>query len=389
MTCFKWFSRPADARPETSISLSFITDKLFQAPTPIQSQQSEQPEHPISPDRASNAYNVARMTAPRPWTPPLLLRIRFTTSIPDLDLDIPSPSQTTVAALKHLIRGRLAQPDSQRRLRFIHQGKILPDASALSAVLRPLPPPPPPSSASPSSTASAALGGAGPDDPKGKGKAKANDPAPPQRVYVNCSIGDSLTDAELAAEAEAALRVPSDRVGGGHGSSPSSGAPPRTPGQHGSNNHQSPQPRPTPRGFDRLLNAGFTAAEVNQLRLQFREIRAAQYTPDTMPSPDTMRSLEDSWIDTNAAGALPGGGTASAGAGGGEGGGGDDAFGVMSGILDVLIEGLIVGFFWPLGCLGWLSREENMLSGRWQDFIGFGVTLSIIIGVIRAFSGDR
>ncbi|KAK2028589.1 hypothetical protein LX32DRAFT_639906 [Colletotrichum zoysiae] len=61
----------------------------------------------------------------------------------------------------------------------------------------------------------------------------------------------------------------------------------------------------------------------------------------------------------------------------------------MSGILDVLIEGLIVGFFWPLGCLGWLSREENMLSGRWQDFIGFGVTLSIIIGVIRAFSGDR
>ncbi|KAK2060850.1 hypothetical protein LY76DRAFT_675115 [Colletotrichum caudatum] len=317
------------------------------------------------------------MTAPRPWTPPLLLRIRFTTSIPDLDLDIPSPSQTTVAALKHLIRGRLAQPDSQRRLRFIHQGKILPDASALSTVLRPLPPPPPPPSPSPSASR----------------KAKANDPAPPQRVYVNCSIGDSLTDAELAAEAEAAPRAPRDRVGGGHGSSPSPGAPPETPGRHGSSNHQPPQPRPTPRGFDRLLNAGFTAAEVNQLRLQFREIRATQYTPDTMPSPDTMRSLEDSWIDTNAAGSLPGGGTASAGAGGeggGEGGGGgDDAFGVMSGILDVLIEGLIVGFFWPLGCLGWLSREENMLSGRWQDFIGFGVTLSIIIGVIRAFSGDR
>ncbi|EFQ34837.1 hypothetical protein CGRA01v4_01638 [Colletotrichum graminicola] len=315
------------------------------------------------------------MTAPRPWTPPLLLRIRFTTSLPDLDLDIPSPSQTTVAALKHLIRGRLGQPDSQRRLRFIHQGKILPDASALSAVIRPLPPPP---SASQPSTLSTS--GAGPDDPKGKGKAKANDPAP-QRVYVNCSIGDSLTDAELAAEAEAALRAPSNRGG----STSSSGARLGAAGQHGSN-HQ-PQPsRPTPRGFDRLLNAGFTAAEVNQLRLQFREIRATQYTPDTMPSPDTMRSLEDAWIDTNAAGALPGG---AAGTGGQGGGGGDDAFGVMSGILDVLIEGLIVGFFWPLGCLGWLSREENMLSGRWQDFIGFGVTLSIIIGVIRAFSGDR
>ncbi|KAK2002546.1 hypothetical protein LX36DRAFT_239239 [Colletotrichum falcatum] len=328
------------------------------------------------------------MTAPRPWTPPLLLRIRFTTSLPDLDLDIPSPSQTTVAALKHLIRGRLSQPDSQRRLRFIHQGKILPDTSALSAVLRPLPPPP--SASQPPSGGGG--GGASPDDPKGKGKAKADDPAPPQRVYVNCSIGDSLTDAELAAEAEAALRAPSDRGGGSQSTSGALPGAASAAGQHGSNHHhhhQPPPPRPTPRGFDRLLSAGFTAAEVNQLRLQFREIRAAQYTPDTMPSPDTMRSLEDSWIDTNAAGALPGGAAGTGGEGGEGGGGGDDAFGLMSGILDVLIEGLIVGFFWPLGCLGWLSREESMLSGRWQDFIGFGVTLSIIIGVIRAFSGDR
>ncbi|TQN73561.1 DSC E3 ubiquitin ligase complex subunit 3 [Colletotrichum shisoi] len=324
------------------------------------------------------------MTAPRPWTPPLLLRIRFTTAIPDLDLDIPSPSQTTVAALKHLIRGRLAQPDSQRRLRFIHQGKILPDASALSSVLRPLPPPPP--AASQPTTPSTP--GAASDDPKGKGKAKANEAAPPQRVYVNCSIGDSLTDDELAAEAEAALRAPSER--GPSTNSSFTDGPPR--GQHGSSynlHHHGQQQRPTPRGFDRLLNAGFTAAEVNQLRLQFREIRSTHYTPDTMPSPDTMRSLEDSWIDSNAGSALPGAAGAGGEGGEGAGGGGDDAFGAMSGILDVLIEGLIVGFFWPLGCLGWLSREENMLSGRWQDFIGFGVTLSIIIGVIRAFSGDR
>ncbi|KAK0376140.1 uncharacterized protein CCOS01_03515 [Colletotrichum costaricense] len=336
------------------------------------------------------------MTTPRPWTPPLLLRIRFTTSLPDLDLDIPSPSQTTVAALKHLIRGRLAQPDSQRRLRFIHQGKILPDASALSSVLRPLPPPPPPSSSNPTSTPSTPGASSGFDDPKGKGKAKANETALPQRVYVNCSIGDSLTDEELAAEAEAALRAPSER-----GATTPSGAGDGQHGGHGhghdgvaygSQAHHHQQQRPTPRGFDRLLNAGFTAAEVNQLRLQFRDIRATQYTPDTMPSPDTMRSLEDTWIDTNAGGALPGSGTGAGGDGadgGAGGGGGDDAFGVMSGILDVLIEGLIVGFFWPLGCLGWLSREENMLSGRWHDFIGFGVTLSIIIGVIRAFSGDR
>ncbi|KAF9871223.1 hypothetical protein CkaCkLH20_11392 [Colletotrichum karsti] len=323
------------------------------------------------------------MTAPRPWTPPLLLRIRFTTSLPDLDLDIPSPSQTTVAALKHLIRSRLSQPDSQRRLRFIHQGKILPDASALSSVLRPLPPPP--SSTSTPTTPSFPAGtGAGTeaDDPKGKGKAKAHDAAPP-RVYVNCSIGDSLTDAELAAEAEAALRAPSAQTT----SSSSPNHPPNGDGQHGA--AQNGQQRPTPRGFDRLLNAGFSAAEVNQLRLQFREIRAAQYTPDTMPSPDTMRSLEDAWIDTNAGGALPG----AAGAGGGEGGqgggggGGDDVFGAMGGALDMLFEGLAMGFFWPLGCVGWVSREEEMLSGRLRDYIQLGVILSVIIGVIRMFSG--
>ncbi|TEA21363.1 DSC E3 ubiquitin ligase complex subunit 3 [Colletotrichum sidae] len=320
------------------------------------------------------------MTTPRPWTPPLLLRIRFTTSLPDLDLDIPSPSQTTVAALKHLIRSRLAQPDSQRRLRFIHQGKILPDASALSAVLRPLPPPPPTQSfSSPPSATS------GTEDPKGKGKSKAHD-ASPARVYVNCSIGDSLTDAELAAEAEAAQRAPPDRSAAAAAATTTT-ATGQTAEAEQQHQHHAQTQRPTPRGFDRLLNAGFTTAEVNQLRLQFREIRAAGYTPDTMPSPDTMRSLEDAWIDTNAAGALPGG--AGAGGEGGDGAAGDDAFGVMGGILDVLVEGMIVGFFWPLGCLGWLHREENMLSGRWQDFIGFGVTLSIIIGVIRAFSGDR
>ncbi|GJD04459.1 membrane protein [Colletotrichum higginsianum] len=214
---------------------------------------------------------------------------------------------TTVAALKHLIRGRLAQPDSQRRLRFIHQGKILPDASALSSVLRPLPPPPP--AASQPTTPSTP--GAAFDDPKGKGKAKVNETAPPQRVYVNCSIGDSLTDDELAAEAEAALRAPSER--GPSTNSSFIDGPPH--GQHGSSynlHHHGQQQRPTPRGFNRLLNAGFTAAEVNQLRLQFREIRSTQYTPDTMPSPDTMRSLEDSWIDSNAGSALPG----AAGAGG-------------------------------------------------------------------------
>jgi hypothetical protein len=308
----------------------------------------------------------ATLPIPTSWTPPLLLTVRFSTSLPDLHLDIPSPSQTTVAALKHLIRSRLEEPNSQRRLRFIHQGKILPDNAALSSVLRPLPPPP----ASPSAQ----------HDPRGKGKAVEGQAEPPARIYVNCSIGDSLTDEELKAEALAALEPPTAgstkgaRQGvlgvGGLGTGE---------GGTGSTNAQ----RPTPRGFDRLLNAGFTAAEVNQLRLQFRSIQAIRHTPDTMPSPDTLRSMEDAWIDNNGGGAVPGGG------GDGSGDNGDDGFGVANGVLDVLLQGMIIGFFWPLGSMSWLIRESGLWSKRWQVCVSFGLILSIAIGIIKAMSGEN
>ena len=72
----------------------------------------------------------------------LHLTIRFSAAIPDLELDITHPSSTTVASLKHLIRTRLEEPNSQRRLRFIQGGRILPDAAVLSSVLR-VPPAPP------------------------------------------------------------------------------------------------------------------------------------------------------------------------------------------------------------------------------------------------------
>lgn len=75
-------------------------------------------------------------------TPPLHLTIRFSTSIPDLELDIPSPQSTTVLSLKHLLRRRI---ETRNRLRLIYQGRLLPDSSALSSVVK-APPPPPPSS---------------------------------------------------------------------------------------------------------------------------------------------------------------------------------------------------------------------------------------------------
>ncbi|KAI1657521.1 DUF2407 C-terminal domain-containing protein [Daldinia decipiens] len=295
-----------------------------------------------------------------PNPPPLLLTIRFSASIPDLDLDIPHPSLTTVISLKHLIRQRLQEPNSQRRLRFIHGGKILPDNAALSSVLRaPLPPPRPDYDY----------------DAKGKGKSVPGRPEPPQRIYVNCSIGDSLTTAELESEAIAAAApapAPSDA------SSPLSRA--ATP---------LPSTSAAPRGFDRLLSAGFTAAEVNQLRLQFRSIHSSRFTPDTLPSPDSFRRMEDAWIDDNgasmpAAGALGG----NAGAGGLSNGTDSDEVGLVA-LVDVMIRGVVTGFMWPLGSAGWLVREEGMASGRWRFMVGVGVMFSVLIGIIRSMSGEK
>ncbi|EHK98450.1 putative UPF0645 membrane protein C20H4.02 [Glarea lozoyensis 74030] len=226
---------------------------------------------------------------------PLHLTIRFTTSIPDLLLDISEPERTTVVALKHLLRSRLDPPTSQHRLRFIQGGKLLQDGDVLHSVLKISTPPP------------------RTFDPKGKGKEPE---LPAQRVYINCSIGDVLTADELSAEAAAAAQL-------------------------------------TNRASTGTTNGSKSAAEVNQLRLQFLSIQSNIHTPETMPSPTTLRHMEDAWIDDNA------GNTGTGGAAGGF-DFGDDGLG--GGALDDLLWGNVMGFLWPLGCLGWVLREEGVLS---------------------------
>lgn len=268
--------------------------------------------------------------------PPLLLTIRFSTSIPDLELDISSPQTTTVLSLKHLLRTRLT---TRNRLRLIYQGRILPDSSALSSVLKaPLQPPPPPPSSKPDS------------------KGKAVDGAVPLRIYVNCSIGDELSTSELAAEETAASNPPQDAV-----------VEPSNPAA---------RTRPRPRGFDRLLQAGFTSSEISTLRTQFSSIQTERFTPDAMPSPDSMRRLEDAWIDNNA-GELPSAASPL-----------EDELSNMSMVLDVLIRGMMIGFFFPLGSITWLLRQ-GLWSEKWQIFVGSGVVLSVTVGIVMGISGER
>ncbi|PNY29102.1 DSC E3 ubiquitin ligase complex subunit 3 [Tolypocladium capitatum] len=279
-------------------------------------------------------------TPPSAAVPPLHLTIRFSASIPDLDLDIPSPQATTILSLKLLLRTRLS---TRNRLRLIHQGRILPDPSALSAVLRSPPPlPPPPSSAA--------------GDAKGKGKAV--DGGPPVRVYVNCSIGDELSSQDLADE-QAAAQKPPEAPSGDQTSKPAGWT------------------RPRPRGFDRLLQAGFTSSEISTLRTQFASIHTERFAPDATPSPDTLRALEDSWIDSNA-GELPSSAASPL----------EDDVGNMSTLLDILIRGMMIGFFFPLGSLTWLLRQ-GVWSEKWQIFVGSGVVLSLTVGVVMGISGER
>ena len=300
--------------------------------------------HPLSSPPASS-----------PSSTPLHVTIRFTTSIPDLPIDVPEPTKTTVVALKQLLRAQLLDDQTaRRRFRLIYSGKLLRDDDVLAAVLK-IPAPPPPST----------------PDPSGKGKGKESDGAPLPRVYINCSIGDELTPAELAAEdvaaAESRKRLRDESASGkGDG-----GGGARRRGSDG----PSVSTRAAPRGFDRLLSAGFTAAEVNQLRLQFLSIQANINTPDTMPSPTMMRQMEDAWIDNNADNTGSGGETFDF---------GDNGAG--GGALDDLVWGNIIGFLWPLGCIGWVIREEGVWSTRRQMAVFTGFMLSVSLGLLRVMS---
>ncbi|OAA69844.1 putative protein family UPF0645, transmembrane [Cordyceps fumosorosea ARSEF 2679] len=290
--------------------------------------------------------------APAPSSPPLLITVRFSSSLPDLTTDVPSPSSTTVLAFRHSLRARIA---SRSRLRLIYQGRILPDAASLASVLKPLPAPPPAPAPAPPA-------------PTDKGKAVVR-PPPPVRVYLNCSIGDELTTAELDAEEAAAA------------------APPGESAAEAEEATRKTTTKPRPRGFDRLLQAGFTTSEVATLRTQLASIRAERFAPDEAPpSPDTMRRLEDAWIDGNAGDLPP---SISSGGGGGGGRGPlDDDGSDMSTVLDVLIRAMMIGFFFPLGSMTWLLRQD-VWGDKWRIFVGSGVVLSLTVGIFMTMGGDR
>lgn len=128
---------------------------------------------------------------------------------------------------------------------------------------------------------------------------------------------------------------------------------------------------PPPQGFDRLLSAGLSAAEVASLRTQFLAVQAHTHTPDTMPAGAELRALEERWLEAG----TPGNG------GGGGGAGTEDDEG--AGGLEDMLWGNVMGFFWAVGAIVWLVREEGVWSKRRQVGVVTGVLVNVAFCMLR------
>lgn len=295
------------------------------------------------------------------------LTIRFSASLPDLLLSIPASLNANTATLKQLIRSRIPDEHAKHRIRLIYAGKALVDDVSLGTSLKKNLSRPPSRVGTPGpydgrGRGNGAINGKGAqDDAQAKGKQVQRDAPAQSRIYIHCSIGDIVLTAKELAD-EAATAASAQASGDGN----QDGAPTA---------QEQTTTTPAPRGFDRLLNAGFSAAEVQSLRLQFLALQAHTHTPDTMPSPSTLRDMEDRWLDnSNATGdadtdALAGGL------------GADDD--LQTGALDDMIWGTAMGFFWPIGCLMWGVREEGIWSQRRKMAVVVGFLLNIGLGLIR------
>jgi hypothetical protein len=60
----------------------------------------------------------------------------------------------------------------------------------------------------------------------------------------------------------------------------------------------------------------------------------------------------------------------------------------LSAVAGPLIKGMLIGFVFPLGVIGWLGKEDGVWSKRMQFFVVFGVLLSVSVGLVRGLTGE-
>ena len=96
-----------------------------------------------------------------------------------------------------------------------------------------------------------------------------------------------------------------------------------------------------------------------------------------MPSPHELRLLEERWLDAGNSPTGIGDGGIGGGSGDEEGGGGG---------LEDMLWGNVMGFFWAVGAIVWLVREEGVWSKRRQIGVVTGVLVNIAFCVLRVGS---
>jgi hypothetical protein len=285
----------------------------------------------------------------------IALIIRFTAAIPDLPLTVVNPRITPFLALKIRIRGLLPTELADKRLRLIYAGGVLNDTAPLSSIpswRKPAsPPPPPPLSKS-----------------KGKEPIRDGSPSPSQKIYIHCSVGDALSSEDLENEAILATSTQQKLL---------RNLEPQCTNSISPRDEASARPlsttNPSPQGFDRLLSTGFTPADIATLRASFLTQLSHTHTPSDLPTGDTLRALEDRWLDSSAqdTGATP------------------DAMGIEEdegSALDDMFWGNVFGFFWPIGALIWGFREEGVWTRRRQIAVFTGLALNLVFGFARLSS---
>ncbi len=299
------------------------------------------------------------MASTSPGSLDLIIRFAIT-DIPDIPLRLSSPLSASVHSLKRELRAHLLPDVVDRGLRLIHGGRVLEDGASVADALR--------------WKESMLLPHIGQGEAGGKGKEKEATPVallsiPP--TYIHCAISTfSLSPAELAAEHASSFSLPSNST-----------SCTRTPNSSGQNPQQL-EDDVHHLGFDRLLStAGFTVADVISLRAQYRAMITSRYTTDTMPSPRTLLTMEERWLESSPANTTSVSGVTPEIEGQTITLADDEDDAARS--LDDNFYGVMMGFFWPFGAAVWGLREEGVWSKRRQLAVLVGIGINLGMGFLR------
>lgn len=190
------------------------------------------------------ARDVSHVPHTMAVAPSITLVIRFSSGILDLAIPVVQALEVTTPFLRRTIRTARPAEASLKRLRLLHNGRMLTGKTNFEREVFKYAVQPPPSA--------------------------SGAPPGPALLYIHCLIGDTLTPSEIADEDRL------DELQLAAQASSSLGVP------------------PPPSGFDRLADTGFSQADIEELRAQFRAMYGGA---SAGRSGEALRQLEDEWID--------------------------------------------------------------------------------------------